>query len=194
MLGAAEGGKMRRRIFICWGFWPQWDVLSAGAGGEGRESTGEEIWVVTGILLFTVSRFMVVTWIITLKEWHAEEWSHCYQCWFSHLTNFLFFKIFLSLKMWWKCCLFDGEFIGGSAKCGVLSYWGATWHACVTSPPPSSLCCTCRVEPPTSAGFWSEISCPESSSTSSWLVTTLSCQCLIRLFLSSSLGSWVISF
>lgn len=27
--------------------------------GKGRESTGEEIWVVTGILLFTVSGFMV---------------------------------------------------------------------------------------------------------------------------------------
>lgn len=50
---------MKRRIFICWGFWPQRGVLSAGAGREGRESTGEEIWVVTGILLFILSGLMV---------------------------------------------------------------------------------------------------------------------------------------
>ena len=60
MWGGAEEGKMRRRILICWGFWPQRDVLSAGAGG-GRK--GEHVWRnlggTTGTLFFSLSRFMV---------------------------------------------------------------------------------------------------------------------------------------
>lgn len=59
MWGGADEGKMKRRIFICWGFWPQRGIVSAGAGREGRESTGEGIWVVTSILLFTLSGFMM---------------------------------------------------------------------------------------------------------------------------------------
>lgn len=59
MWGGAEEGKMRKSTFTCCGFWPQRDVVSAEAGREGREGTGEGTWAVTGILLLMLSGFMV---------------------------------------------------------------------------------------------------------------------------------------
>jgi len=40
MWGGGEEGKIRRRILICRGFWPQKDVTSAGAGGGRRREHG----------------------------------------------------------------------------------------------------------------------------------------------------------
>lgn len=174
------------RCCKCWSWW----------GKEGRAQRKK-----SGLSLAPCCSHSPGSWwvpaIVTLMEWYAEECSHCSQCSFFHLTNFLFFKFScLWTWFWWKCYLFGGEVAGGSAKCRVWSYGRTTWHACVTSPPPSSPCCTCRswTSPSPPAGFWSVISCPVSPSTSSWLVTLLSCQHLIRLFLSSPLGSSVISF
>lgn len=60
MWGGAKEGKMRRRILICWGIWPQRDVVSAGAGG-GRKAGrgGGNLGGAAGTLLFSLSRFMV---------------------------------------------------------------------------------------------------------------------------------------
>lgn len=60
MWGGAEEGKIRKRTLICWGFWPQRDVISAGAGGRRKEEhRGRNLNGATGTLLFSLSRFMV---------------------------------------------------------------------------------------------------------------------------------------
>lgn len=76
------------RCCKCWSWW----------GKEGR-AQGKK----SGLsLAFCCSQSLGswwVTWIITLLEWYAEEWSHCYQCCFFSIWLIFFFKNFLVFEL-----------------------------------------------------------------------------------------------